>query len=151
MILRHPESLVNQDFRDFFAPERSPICGFLLRIIRHDRLRGRHLGAEIEVGVDVAHRGNVAVSEPFLNIPEPNAVCIKQSRAGMTQIVEADTPHPVIFKKRRERLRQIAGLHTVAHRIDVDIILVIVVVVGNALSFYLQNVYNQPLYFSIGT
>ena len=24
-------------------------------------------------------------------------------------------------------------------------------VVGHALSFFLQNVYNQPLYFSIGT
>ena len=79
-------------------PERSSICGFLLRIIRHDRLRRRHLGAEIEVGVDVACGGNVAVPEPLLNILQRHAVGIKQSRAGMAQIVEADLLQVMLLK-----------------------------------------------------
>ena len=106
VVLRHPKALLIKTF-GFFVPERSPICGFLLRIIRHDRLGRRHLGIEVKMRVNVARRGNVAVTEPLLNILQRHAVGIKQSRAGMAQIVEADAAHPVILKKRRERLRQI--------------------------------------------
>ncbi len=85
----------------------------LFREETHDRLRGRHLEAEIEVGVNVAHRGNVAVPEPLLNILQRNSVRIKKARAGMTQIVEADTPHTVLFEKVRERLRQIRNKRSI--------------------------------------
>ena len=47
-------------------PERSSICGFLLRIIRHDRLGRGHLGAEIELRVDVARGGNIDVTNTLL-------------------------------------------------------------------------------------
>lgn len=60
--------------------------------------------------------------DPLLNIPEPNAVGIKQSRAGMTQIVEADAAHAVAFEKLRERLRQMSGFDPLAQIVDVDII-----------------------------
>ena len=72
------------------------------------------------MGVDIARGGNVAVTEPLLNILERHSVGIKQSRAGMTQIVEADAAHPVIFKKRREPLRQMSGLDPLARIVDVD-------------------------------
>ena len=115
-------------FRYFRSSDLQIDLALLFREETYDRLRGRHLGIEVKMRVNVARRGNVAVTEPLLNILERHAVCIKQGRAGMTQIVETYAAHLVIFKKRRERLRQIAGLHTFAQRIDVDIILVIVVV-----------------------
>ena len=74
------------------------------------------------MGVDVACGGNVAVSEPLLNILERHAVGIKQSRAGMAQIVKADAAHAVVFDKLREPLRQMSGLDPFAQIVDVDII-----------------------------
>ncbi len=62
------------------------------------------------------------MSEPLLNILERHAVCIKQGRAGMAQIVEADAAHTVVFEKLRERLRQMSGLDPLTQIVDVDII-----------------------------
>ena len=175
----HPESL---DFTGlsglFYADSGNPISIFrssdlqidlalLFREETHDRLRGRHLGIEVKMRVNVARRGNVAVTEPLLNILQRHAVGIKQGRTGMTQIVEADAAHTVVFEKLRERLCQMSGLDPLAQIVDVDIIPVIVAIALAAkisvlflFCFYPQEQFlkgrhdrqtAEPLYFSIGT
>ena len=94
----------------------------LLRKIAENLVGSGNLGAVIEVGVDVAGRSNVAVAQPFLDVLEGYAVGVKQGRAGMAKIVEPDAPHPVLFQKLRERLREIPRLDPVAHRVHIDII-----------------------------
>ena len=109
-------------FRYFRSSDLQIDLALLFREEPHDRLRGRHLGIEVKMRVNVARRGNVAVTEPLLNILQRHAVCIKQSRAGMAQIVEADAAHDVFFEKHRERLRQMSGLDPLAQIVDVVII-----------------------------
>ncbi len=69
----------------------------LLRKIAEDLVGGGYLGAVIEVGVDVAGRSDVAVTQPFLDVFEGYAVGVKQGRAGMAKIVEPDASHSVLF------------------------------------------------------
>lgn len=89
---------------------------------REDRICRRNLGAVVQVGVDVAGGGDVAVTKPLLNIFQGNAVGIEQAGAGMPQIMEADFLHPVALQNQREMLGQEARRDELAHLVDIDIV-----------------------------
>ena len=55
----------------------------LLRKITEDLVGGGYLGAVIEVGVDVAGRSDVAVTQPLLDVLEGYAVGIEKGRTGV--------------------------------------------------------------------
>ena len=52
--------------------------------------------------VDVGGGGEVAMTQPFLNLLHRNAVCQKKAGAAMTQIVETDRPQSVVLQHLRE-------------------------------------------------
>lgn len=95
---------------------------------REDRICRRNLGAVVQVGVDVAGGGDVAVTKPLLNILQGNAVGIEQAGAGMPQIMEADFLHPVALQNQREMLGQEARRDELAHLVDIDIVQVTLVI-----------------------
>ena len=71
----------------------------LLRKIAEDLVGSGNLGAVIEVGVDVAGRSDVAVTQPLLNILEGNTVGIEKGRAGVPLRYNNDKPEESrIFK-----------------------------------------------------
>ena len=67
--IRIPKSLVLQGFPDPWRPIRRPIS-FLAGEIAKDFVGRGHLGVVVQMGVDVAGRSDVAVTEPFLNVLE---------------------------------------------------------------------------------
>ena len=59
------------------------------------------------MGVDVAGGGgDVAVTQPLLNILHSDTVRIEQAGAGMPQIVESDFLHLVAFQNQWKMLSQ---------------------------------------------
>ena len=75
----------------------------------HHRLCRRELGSIIEVGVNIGGGGEVAVTQPFLNLLHGNAVCQKKAGAAMAQIVEADRTQTVFLQQLRELLGNVVG------------------------------------------
>ena len=63
-----------------------------VRIRRHDRICRRNLVAVIQMGVDVGGRSNIAVSEPFLDVLQRNAICVEQAGAAMPLRYNYDKP-----------------------------------------------------------
>ena len=59
------------------------------RIYPHDRVGRRHFGIEIQMSIDIRGRRNIAVTQPFLDFFQADPVCIQQTRAAMTKIVES--------------------------------------------------------------
>ena len=59
------------------------------RIYPHDRVGRRHFGIEIQMSIDIRGRRNIAVTQPFLDFFQADPVCIQQTRAAMTEIVES--------------------------------------------------------------
>ena len=95
---------------------------------REDRICRRNLGAVVQVGVDIAGGGDVAVAKPLLNVFQGNAVGIEQAGTGMPQIVEADFLHPVALQNQREMLGQEARRDELSHLVDVDVVQVALVI-----------------------
>ena len=60
--------------------------------------------------------------QPFLNFFQTDTVCIQQTCAAMTKIMETDLPHTVLLQDQREMLCDISGLHKLTDFIDIDII-----------------------------
>ncbi len=78
-------------------PQRAIFEAFLLPIFRcwivaQDCVCGRYLGAVIQMGVDVGSRCDVAVTEPFLNIFQIDAVGIQEACAAMPLWYIKDKP-----------------------------------------------------------
>ena len=63
------------------------------RIYPHDRVGRRHFGIEIQMSIDIRGRRNIAVTQPFLDFFQADPVCIQQTRAAMTKLVEATNGH----------------------------------------------------------
>ena len=59
------------------------------RIYPHNRVGRRHFGIEIQMSIDIRGRRNIAVTQPFLDFFQADPVCIQQTRAAMTEIVES--------------------------------------------------------------
>ena len=95
---------------------------------REDRICRRNLGAVVQVGVDIAGGGDVAVAKPLLNVFQGNAVGIEQAGTGMPQIVEADFLHPIALQNQREMLGQEARRDELSHLVDVDVVQVALVI-----------------------
>ena len=57
-----------------------------------DGLGGGHLGAVVQVGVDVAGGADVAVAQPLLNVLQSHAVGVEQAGAGMPLRYNYDKP-----------------------------------------------------------
>ena len=66
---------------------------------REDRICRRNLGAVVQVGVDVAGGGDVAVTKPLLNILQGNAVGIEQAGAGMPLRYNNDKRKKPLFSR----------------------------------------------------
>ena len=66
------------------------LLGVLLRKDSFNGLGGSHLGAVIQVGVDVAGGADVTVAQPLLNVLQGHAVGVEQAGAGVAEIVEAE-------------------------------------------------------------
>ena len=82
---------------NFLLPDCTHADG--VRIRRYDRICRRNLVAVIQMGVDVGGRSNIAVSKPFLDVLQRNAICIEQAGAAMPKVVETNLFHVVLFEK----------------------------------------------------
>lgn len=76
------------------------IC-LLRECLLHD-LRGCGLTRAIHVAVDVGGGAHIAVTEPDLDLLHLHAPCKQERGAGMSQVVEADLPHPEFVKEHTE-------------------------------------------------
>ena len=74
----------------FLLPDCTHTDG--VRIRRHDRICRRNLVAIIQMGVDVGGRSNIAVSKPFLDVLQRNAICVEQAGAAMPLRYNYDKP-----------------------------------------------------------
>ena len=79
----------------FLLPDCTHTDGVWIR--RHDRICRRNLVAVIQTGVDVGGRSNIAVSEPFLDVLQRNAICVEQAGAAMPKIMEANLFKSISF------------------------------------------------------
>ena len=100
----------------------------VLRVERQDRIRRRYLAAVIQMGVDVGSRPNITVPQPFLDFLQADAICIKQAGAAVAKVVETDFFHAVIFQRDLKMLGDEVWLHKLAHRIDIDVIKVLLAI-----------------------
>lgn len=100
----------------------------VLRVERQDRIRRRNLAAVIQMGVDVGSRSNITVPQPFLDFLQADAICVKQAGAAVTKVVETDFFQAVIFQRDFKMLGDKIGLHKLAHRIDIDVIKVLLAI-----------------------
>ena len=98
---------------NFLLPDCTHTDG--VRIRRHDRICRRNFVAVIQMGVDVGGRSNIAVSEPFLDVLQRNAICVEQAGAAMPKIVEANLFHIVLFEKQIKVLGDKVRLDKSAH------------------------------------
>ena len=114
----------------FLLPDCTHTDG--VRIRRHDRICRRNLVAVIQMGVDVGGRSNIAVSEPFLDVLQRNAICVEQAGAAMPKIVEANLFHIVLFEKQIEMLGDEVGLDKSAHGIYINVVQIILAVAVSA-------------------
>ena len=92
------------------------------------------------MGVDVRCGAEIRVTEPFLNLFQRNAVRQQERRAGVTEVMEAHTAQSVFLAEIGKFRSEVVRLHAVAHFIDKDItvILVIVAVAANRLVVLLR-------------
>ena len=100
--------------------------------ITKDLISRGHLGVVVQMGVDVAGGADVAVTQPFLDVLEGYPISIKERCAGVPEVVEPDSPHPVFFQKLRECLREIPRLDPLAQYVDIDIVLIVFAVAVSA-------------------
>ena len=63
------------------------------------RLRRRELGTVIQMRIDVGGGGEIAVTQPFLNLLHGNVIEQKQAGAGVAEVMEANGAHPVGFEE----------------------------------------------------
>lgn len=61
------------------------------------------------MGVNIGGGGEVAVTQPFLNLLHGNAVCQKKAGAAMTQVMKADRTQTVFLQQLRELLGNVVG------------------------------------------
>ena len=80
------------------------------------------------MGVDIQCRGNVAVSQPLLDVFQAHTVRIKQTRTAMPEIVKADFPQPVLLQYQREMLGDVSRLYQLSDFVDVNITEVLLVI-----------------------
>ena len=80
------------------------------------------------MGVYIGRGGNIAVSQPFLDILQRHAVGVQHAGTGVPQVVEADMPEALAIQKRLKLSRQRIGRDQFSELIDVDIRLIFLVV-----------------------
>ena len=93
-----------------------------------NRVCRRHFGAVIQVGVDVAGGADVAVTQPFLDFLQADAVRVQQACTGVPQIMEANLPQSVSLQHDRKVLRQETRRDQLTDLIEIDVIQVALVV-----------------------
>ena len=89
--------------------------------------------------VDVGRRGEVAVSEPLLNLLHRNAVRQHHACTAVPEIVEADGTQSVVLQQLAKCRGDVVGLDKIAHLIDADVADVVRAVASSA----------QPLVFRL--
>ena len=85
-------------------------------------------GGIIQVGIDVAGGGNIAVTQPFLDVFKSNAVGIEQAGAAVPKVMETDAPQPAPFQKVRESLCEIVRLDKFAHLVHIHIVQIVLAI-----------------------
>ena len=73
------------------------------------------------MGVNIGGGGEVAVTQPFLNLLHGNAVCQKKAGATMTQVMKADRTQTVFLQQLRELLGNIVGADDVPDLVHTQI------------------------------
>ena len=71
--------------------------------------------------VDVGRRGEIAVSEPLLNLLHRHTVRQHHARAAVPEIVEADGTQSVVLQQLAKCRGDVVGLDQIAHLIDADV------------------------------
>ena len=89
-----------------------------------DRIGRCHLGAVIQMGVDIERRGDVAVAKPLLNLLHADAICVEQAGTAMAKIMETYFSQAVLFENQRKMLRDITRRDEFSHVVDIDILAV---------------------------
>ena len=117
----------------------------VLRVERQDRIRRRNLAAVIQMGVNVGSCPNIAVPQPFLDFLQADAICVKQAGAAVTKVVETDFFQAVIFQRDFKMLGDKIGLHKLAHRIDIDVIKVLLAIGCSAHLLIDQLLLSEPV------
>ena len=80
------------------------------------------------MGLNVGSCPNIAVPQPFLDFLQADAICVKQAGAAVTKVLETDFFQAVIFQRDFKMLGDKIGLHKLAHRIDIDVIKVLLAI-----------------------
>lgn len=84
------------------------------------------------MGVNIGGGGEVAVTQPFLNLLHGNAVCQKKAGAAVAQIVEADRTQTVFLQQLRELLGNVVGTDDVPDLVHTQIAEIIPIVAFTA-------------------
>ena len=74
------------------------------------------------MGVDVGCGGNVAVSQPLLNLLQAHTIGIQKTRTAMPEIMKTNPSQIVFLQQVGEMLRQIAGFHQLTDFVDIDVV-----------------------------
>ena len=77
------------------------------------------------MGVNVGRCGNIAVTEPHLDIFQRHTLAVQKRRARVPQIVKANSPKPVLFQEDRKMRRQIFGLNELPELVDIYVFLIL--------------------------
>lgn len=93
-----------------------------------DGIGGGYFGGEIQMGINVGCGGNIAVTQPLLNLLLAHPVGIQKAGAAVPEVVKPYPPHPMFFQKQGEMLGKIVRLYQFTHRIHIEILVVFVTV-----------------------
>ena len=105
------------------SPRTAQVRGDFLcwKTVQNRVCRG-HLGAVIQMRVDIRGCGNVAMPQPFLDVFQADTVRIKQTRAAMTKIVIPNTAQTGFFQYERKILCDKVRLDALTDFIHIDVI-----------------------------
>ena len=84
-------------------------------------------------------------AQPFLDFLQADAICVKQAGAAVTKVVETVFFQAVIFQRDFKMLGDKIGLHKLAHRIDIDVIKVLLAIGCSAHLLIDQLLLSEPV------
>ena len=85
-------------------------------------------GTVIQMSIDIGCGGEIAVSQPLLNLLHGNAIGEKQAGARVAEVVEANGAHPVGFEEFGEGFRDVVGAEDVAYLVYTQVTEIFLVV-----------------------
>ena len=80
------------------------------------------------MAVDVRRGGDIAVAQPLLDQLHLHALCDKERRTGVTQVVKTNVLEVVLPQDRGKAIAHVIGREQLAQCIDTNVILVLQVI-----------------------